>query len=150
MVLDDLPIRGRPSDYRHPRTDLIDRSARAARARHLSGELVDAGAGGAAAQIRHASREPAPARGPHGAGAARAIWLRAAQPDGRRYPSAIRFDLIFCRNVLIYFDKPTQRKVVTQLVRLPEAAAAICSSAIRNRSPARPAAGQVANTVFRS
>jgi len=27
------------------------------------------------------------------------------------------FDLIFCRNVLIYFDKPTQKKVVERLIR---------------------------------
>ncbi|MBO9499104.1 MAG: chemotaxis protein CheR [Novosphingobium sp.] len=32
------------------------------------------------------------------------------------YPVGAPFHLIFCRNVLIYFDKPTQRKVVTQLV----------------------------------
>ncbi|MGJ5204236.1 CheR family methyltransferase [Bradyrhizobium sp. HKCCYLR20261] len=31
------------------------------------------------------------------------------------YPVDRDVDIIFCRNVLIYFDKPTQRKVVTQL-----------------------------------
>ncbi|MBB4097620.1 chemotaxis protein methyltransferase CheR [Sphingomonas kyeonggiensis] len=33
-----------------------------------------------------------------------------------RYPVGEAMHLIFCRNVLIYFDKPTQRKVVTRLV----------------------------------
>ena len=33
-----------------------------------------------------------------------------------RYPVGDPMHLIFCRNVLIYFDKPTQRKVVSQLV----------------------------------
>jgi len=31
------------------------------------------------------------------------------------YPVDRDVDIIFCRNVLIYFDKPTQRKVVEQL-----------------------------------
>ncbi|MDR7256495.1 chemotaxis protein methyltransferase CheR [Sphingomonas sp. BE270] len=33
-----------------------------------------------------------------------------------RYPVGDPMHLIFCRNVLIYFDKPTQRKVVSQLI----------------------------------
>ncbi|MFT6569884.1 MAG: chemotaxis protein methyltransferase CheR, partial [Sphingomonas echinoides] len=33
-----------------------------------------------------------------------------------RYPVGDPMHLIFCRNVLIYFDKPTQRKVVAQLI----------------------------------
>jgi chemotaxis protein methyltransferase CheR len=32
-----------------------------------------------------------------------------------RYPVGDPIDVIFCRNVLIYFDKPTQRRVVSQL-----------------------------------
>ncbi|QDK34031.1 MULTISPECIES: protein-glutamate O-methyltransferase CheR [Sphingomonadaceae] len=33
----------------------------------------------------------------------------------RLYPLGEPFDVIFCRNVLIYFDKPTQEAVVTRL-----------------------------------
>lgn len=33
-----------------------------------------------------------------------------------RYPVGDPMDIIFCRNVLIYFDKPTQEKVVRRLV----------------------------------
>lgn len=33
------------------------------------------------------------------------------------YPVPDNFDVIFCRNVLIYFDKPTQAIVLTQLCR---------------------------------
>jgi hypothetical protein len=51
----------------------------------------------------------------------RADRLRAAQPDGRAYPVGEPMDVIFCRNVLIYFDKPTQEAVVTRLCRLPAA-----------------------------
>ena len=32
-----------------------------------------------------------------------------------RYPVGAPMDIIFCRNVLIYFDKPTQFKVVSRL-----------------------------------
>ena len=35
--------------------------------------------------------------------------------DGH-YPVGAPMDLIFCRNVLIYFDKPTQRQVVSRLL----------------------------------
>jgi chemotaxis protein methyltransferase CheR len=33
------------------------------------------------------------------------------------WPIHAKFDAIFCRNVMIYFDLPTQRKVVEHLVR---------------------------------
>ena len=32
------------------------------------------------------------------------------------YPVAGRFDLIFCRNVLIYFDGPSRKRVVERLL----------------------------------
>jgi chemotaxis protein methyltransferase CheR len=31
------------------------------------------------------------------------------------YPIETDLDIIFCRNILIYFDKPTQAKVLTRL-----------------------------------
>lgn len=34
-----------------------------------------------------------------------------------RYPAPETFDVIFCRNVLIYFDKPTQERVIRNLAR---------------------------------
>ncbi|MCX7635218.1 MAG: protein-glutamate O-methyltransferase [Syntrophales bacterium] len=35
-------------------------------------------------------------------------------------PSDFRFDIIFCRNVMIYFDKPTQNNVVNRFYRCLE------------------------------
>jgi chemotaxis protein methyltransferase CheR len=33
----------------------------------------------------------------------------------KRYNTPCDFDIIFCRNVLIYFDKPTQEEVINKL-----------------------------------
>ena len=35
---------------------------------------------------------------------------------GDNYPGASGFDIIFCRNVLIYFDRPTQQKIILKLL----------------------------------
>ncbi len=34
------------------------------------------------------------------------------------YPIQEKIDIIFCRNVIIYFDKPTQKKIFSQMERL--------------------------------
>jgi chemotaxis protein methyltransferase CheR len=40
-----------------------------------------------------------------------------------RYPGHTAFEAVFCRNVMIYFDKPTQREILARIVRhmTPEA-----------------------------
>ncbi|MDX6512075.1 MAG: chemotaxis protein methyltransferase CheR [Gaiellaceae bacterium] len=61
-----------------------------------------------------------------------------------------RFDVVGCRNVLIYFDKPTVKQVVTSLlgalsrdgVLLLGAADALCDSATRAATESSPAAKQ--------
>ena len=45
------------------------------------------------------------------------------------YPVDRDMDVIFCRNILIYFDKPTQEAVLARLATIC-GRAAICSSAI--------------------
>ena len=34
------------------------------------------------------------------------------------YPFVDKFDIVFCRNVIIYFDKPTQKKIFSQMERV--------------------------------
>lgn len=36
---------------------------------------------------------------------------------GDQWPIKAKFDVIFCRNVMIYFDTPTQQKVIEHMVR---------------------------------
>ncbi|MEI8344520.1 MAG: protein-glutamate O-methyltransferase [Candidatus Omnitrophota bacterium] len=47
---------------------------------------------------------------------ARAVFARLNLMDGV-FPFKGKFDLIFCRNVMIYFDKPTQECLVNKLSR---------------------------------
>jgi chemotaxis protein methyltransferase CheR len=44
-------------------------------------------------------------------------FLRVNLMDGE-WPAEPGFDAIFCRNVMIYFDKPTQRRLVERFARL--------------------------------
>ena len=41
-------------------------------------------------------------------------YIPASQSDGRYFPIKSPLDLIFCRNVMIYFDRPTQEKLVNK------------------------------------
>jgi chemotaxis protein methyltransferase CheR len=45
------------------------------------------------------------------------IEFRGINLNDERYPVQGMFDLIFCRNVLIYFDRPTKSAVVDRLLR---------------------------------
>ena len=50
------------------------------------------------------------------------------------WPINEKFDAIFCRNVMIYFDKPTQARILERFVPC-SSRAACCSRAIRKTSP---------------
>ena len=43
------------------------------------------------------------------------VTFRRINLLGPRWPIGARFDVIFCRNVLIYFDRPTQHRVLDRL-----------------------------------
>lgn len=66
-----------------------------------------------------------------------------------RYPVGDPMDLIFCRNVLIYFDKPTQRKVVSQLVDCLAPGGYLFLGHSESITGLELPLTQVANTVFK-
>ena len=46
----------------------------------------------------------------------RHVEFRRVNLVGEQWPAGERFDAVFCRNVLIYFDRETQQKVVDRLL----------------------------------
>lgn len=44
------------------------------------------------------------------------VEFRRVNLIGDNWPAGERFDAVFCRNVLIYFDRPTQQQVVERLL----------------------------------
>lgn len=65
-----------------------------------------------------------------------------------RYPVGDAMHLIFCRNVLIYFDKPTQRQVVSRLVDCLEPGGYLFLGHSESITGLDLPLVQVANTVF--
>jgi chemotaxis protein methyltransferase CheR len=52
---------------------------------------------------------------------ARLVTFRALNLIAPQWPMKTRFDAIFCRNVMIYFDKPTQRGILVRFSPLLKA-----------------------------
>ncbi|GGB28362.1 chemotaxis protein methyltransferase [Sphingomonas metalli] len=66
-----------------------------------------------------------------------------------RYPVGDPMDIIFCRNVLIYFDKPTQEAVVRRLVACLRPGGLLFLGHSESIAGFDLALAPVANTVFR-
>lgn len=116
MVLDDYADRNGGPSYGILATDLDTEVLAAARSGIYSAELVDPVPPELLRKYVMMPRDPV-------RGDVRIVpALRSAVGFARlnlmddRYPVGEAMHLIFCRNVLIYFDKPTQCKVVSQLV----------------------------------
>ena len=59
-------------------------------------------------------------------------------------------DIIFCRNVFIYFDKPTQKKITEQFLRNLTPGGYIVLGLTETLGDFRPALTRVASTIYKS
>ena len=77
----------------------------------------DRRAGGAlaAAQIFHAQPQAGLRAGARGAGVAALVEFRRLNFMDADYGMSEKVDAIFCRNVIIYFDRPTQERILQKL-----------------------------------
>ena len=115
MVLDDYAARMGGPDYGILATDLDTEVLAAARAGIYPAELIDPVPAPLRQKYVMASRDPERREVRIVPRLRSAIGFARLNLMDDRYPVGEPMHLIFCRNVLIYFDKATQKKVVSQL-----------------------------------
>jgi chemotaxis protein methyltransferase CheR len=149
MVLDDYAERMGGPDYGILATDLDTEVLAAARNGIYAAELVDPVPAALRRKYVMTSNDPRRRE-------VRMVpRLRSAIGFGRlnlmddRYPVGDAMHLIFCRNVLIYFDKPTQKKVVSQLYDCLAPGGFLFLGHSESITGLGLPLEQVANTVFR-
>lgn len=115
MLLDAFAQDRQGPDYGILATDLDSEVLRTARRGIYPAAMLDPVP--AALRARYAMRANDPKRGEMRIAANLRAAIGFAQMNlmDERYPVGDPMDIIFCRNVLIYFDKPTQEKVVRRL-----------------------------------
>ncbi|GAA0745807.1 chemotaxis protein methyltransferase CheR [Sphingomonas trueperi] len=149
MVLDDYAERMGGPEYGILATDLDTEVLAAARNGIYAAELVDPVPAALRRKYVMTSNDPRRRE-------VRMVpRLRSAIGFGRlnlmddRYPVGDAMHLIFCRNVLIYFDKPTQKKVVSQLYDCLAPGGYLFLGHSESITGLGLPLEQVANTVFR-
>jgi chemotaxis protein methyltransferase CheR len=148
MVLDDYADTNGGPSYGILATDLDTEVLSAARAGIYPAELVEPVPTSLQRKYVMTSRDSA-RRDIRMAPALRsAIGFARLNLMDDRYPVGDPMHLIFCRNVLIYFDKPTQRKVVSQLVENLEPGGYLFLGHSESITGLDLPLVQVANTVF--
>jgi chemotaxis protein methyltransferase CheR len=116
MVLDDFAEnRGGPA-YGILATDLDTEMLAAARAGIYAAEQVDPVPEALRRKYVMVPRDPNRREVRVAPALRSAIGFARLNLMDSHYPVGDPMDLIFCRNVLIYFDKPTQREVVSRLI----------------------------------
>jgi chemotaxis protein methyltransferase CheR len=149
MVLDDhAETQGGP-DYGILATDLDTDVLEAARAGIYPAELVDPVPDALQRKYVMFPRDPA-RRDVRMVPALRsAIGFARLNLMDDRYPVGEPMHLVFCRNVLIYFDKPTQKQVVSRLVDCLKPGGYLFLGHSESITGHDLPLTQVANTVFR-
>ena len=115
MVLQDMVAEGRRFDYAILGTDISTEVLKIAADGIYGEEMLAA----VPAEIRRryvmAARDPSRQVGRIVPELRRHVQFRHLNLMDHRYPVDRDVDVIFCRNVLIYFDRPTQRAVLERL-----------------------------------
>jgi len=148
MVLDDYADSFGGPSYGILATDLDTEVLAAARAGIYPAELVEPVPAALQRKYVMTSRDPARRDIRIAAALRSAIGFARLNLMDDRYPVGDAMHLIFCRNVLIYFDKPTQRKVVSQLVECLEPGGYLFLGHSESITGLDLPLVQVANTVF--
>jgi chemotaxis protein methyltransferase CheR len=77
------------------------------------------------------------------------IDFRALNLLDARWPMRTRFDAVFCRNVMIYFDPPTQRHLLERLAGQLKPGGLLFAGHAENLTQARDLFEPLGNTVYR-
>ncbi len=149
MVLDDYADTCGGPSYGILATDLDTEVLAAARTGIYPAEQVDPVPAALLRKYVMTSRNPARREIRMAPALRSAIGFARLNLMDDRYPIGDPMNLIFCRNVLIYFDKPTQRKVVSQLVDCLEPGGYLFLGHSESITGLELPLVQVANTVFK-
>ncbi|WP_294335243.1 protein-glutamate O-methyltransferase CheR [uncultured Sphingomonas sp.] len=149
MVLDDYAARTGGPDYGILATDLDTEVLATARTGIYPAELVDPVPAALRRTYVMASKDPKRAEVRIVPRLRSAIGFARMNLMDDRYPVGDAMHLIFCRNVLIYFDKPTQKKVVSQLYDCLAPGGYLFLGHSESITGLGLPLQQVANTVFR-
>ncbi|SFK66500.1 CheR family methyltransferase [Methylorubrum salsuginis] len=115
MVLQDLINEGGRFEYAILGTDVSTEVLRVAAAGIYSDDMLDAVPAATRRRYVMAARDPARQQGRIVPELRRRVRFQHLNLMDERYAIDRDVDILFCRNVLIYFDRPTQRAVLERL-----------------------------------
>jgi chemotaxis protein methyltransferase CheR len=115
MVLQEMAAAGHPFDYAILGTDISTDVLRSAAAGIYSDEMLEAVPPAMRRRYVMSSRDPARKEGRIVPELRRRVRFQHLNLMDQRFAIDRDVDVIFCRNVLIYFDRPTQRAVLERL-----------------------------------
>jgi chemotaxis protein methyltransferase CheR len=149
MVLDDFAERTGGPDYGILATDLDTEVLAAARAGIYAADLVDPVPAAMRRKYVMTSNDPRRREVRMVPRLRSAIGFARLNLMDSHYPVGDPMHLVFCRNVLIYFDKQTQKKVVSQLYDCMAPGGYLFLGHSESITGLGLPLEQVANTVFR-
>jgi chemotaxis protein methyltransferase CheR len=115
MIMDEFCAAQRGADYSILCTDICTEVLDQAIAGRFSEQMIESVSMARRKQYVMRSRDPSRNEVRITPGLRSKLAFGRLNLMDERYPVDPDFDIIFCRNILIYFDKPTQAKVLSRL-----------------------------------